>query len=223
MAKTYKQYCPMSYALDVVGDRWTMHIVRDLLFGPLRFKDLQQGLPGLASNLLTKRLKEMTAAGLIEKQALPPPASVNVYSLTARGRELQPVVSALTQFGLDYLQPMPAEEDFIGPVPLSGFLHKFFNPEKAEGLEFVGQFSTPDFTLVVEVAEQKMRVVRGSTSQAAVIITLDSPRTLVGVLNRALMLDEVVADGRIVLEPAAQRPQLAAFVAAYRPVKEGST
>lgn len=99
--RTYGQPCPVAGALDVVGERWTLLIVRDLLFGALRFSDLRDGLEGLAPNLLSDRLKMLVASGIVEQVELPPPAARTVYALTARGRELGPVVHGLARFGLD--------------------------------------------------------------------------------------------------------------------------
>ena len=99
--RTYGQPCPVAAALDVVGERWTLLIVRDLMFGALRFSDLRDGLVGLAPNLLSDRLKLLVAHGIVEQVELPPPAARTVYALTARGRELGPVVHGLARFGLD--------------------------------------------------------------------------------------------------------------------------
>lgn len=98
--RTYDQPCPVAHALDVVGERWTLLIVRDLLFGPLRFTDLRDGLPGLAPNLLSERLRWLTERGLVEQVELAPPAARRVYALTSRGRELGPVVHGLARFGV---------------------------------------------------------------------------------------------------------------------------
>lgn len=98
--RSYRQACPVAHALDVVGERWTLLIVRDLVFGPLRFTDLRDGLPGLAPNLLADRLQFLVERGLVQQVELPPPAARTVYELTARGRELGPVVHELSRFGV---------------------------------------------------------------------------------------------------------------------------
>src|SRR6266852_4345473 len=100
--KSYQQYCSVARALDVVGDRWVLLIVRELLaFGPSRYSDLKRGLPGIATNLLAERLKVMEADGLIERYDAPPPVGTNLYQLTERGRELQDVLHALARWGLE--------------------------------------------------------------------------------------------------------------------------
>src|ERR1700744_4316681 len=94
--RSYDQYCSVARALDVVGDRWTLLIVRELLLqGPCRFTDLKNGLPGIAPNLLSSRLKELEDAGLGARQAAPPPVATVLYLLTAGGRTLEPVLKAL--------------------------------------------------------------------------------------------------------------------------------
>ena len=86
--RTYQQYCPLAYALDLVGERWTLLIVRELQLGPRRFTDLQRGLPGLGPNLLSQRLQEMEVRGIVTKRPLPPPAKIQAYALTPSGQAL---------------------------------------------------------------------------------------------------------------------------------------
>lgn len=117
MTKTYRQRCMVAKALDLVGERWTLLIVRDLLLGGRRYSDLLAGLPGLTTNLLAKRLERLSEEGLIEKRALPPPASATVYELTVLGRALEPVVLSLGTFGEHYGREhgYPAAEDHGNP------------------------------------------------------------------------------------------------------------
>src|SRR5579864_2672640 len=91
--RSYDQYCGMARGLDVIGERWTLLIVRDLLLGPKRYKDLVDGLPGIGTNLLAKRLKEMEAYGLVERTSLPPPSGAAVYQLTPAGEGLAPALN----------------------------------------------------------------------------------------------------------------------------------
>ena len=93
--RSYGQYCGLAKALDIVGERWTLLIVRELLMGPRRYTDLQQGLPGIATNLLASRLVAMEEAGLLARQDAPPPVATTLYRLTPRGEALRPVIDAL--------------------------------------------------------------------------------------------------------------------------------
>ncbi|MEM6991877.1 MAG: helix-turn-helix domain-containing protein [Myxococcota bacterium] len=111
MPKTYHQRCMVAKALDLVGERWTLLIVRDLLLGGRRYSDLLQGLPGLTTNLLAQRLQRLTAEGLVERRELPAPAAATVYELTALGQKLEPVVLSLGTFGETYMH-----EHGFGPL-----------------------------------------------------------------------------------------------------------
>ena len=111
--KSYGQYCSVARALDVVGDRWTLLIVRELLTqGPCRYTDLRAGLPGIASNLLSARLKELEAAGLISRTAAPPPIATTLFELTDRGRALKDVLYALGRWGVDLMVTADGSDAF---------------------------------------------------------------------------------------------------------------
>ncbi|MEU6254786.1 helix-turn-helix domain-containing protein [Streptomyces sp. NPDC047043] len=97
--RSYDQYCSAARALDLVGDRWTLLIVRELLAGPRRYTDLHADLPGVSTDVLASRLKDMERDGLSTRRRLPPPGAAYVYELTARGRELLPVLQALSVWG----------------------------------------------------------------------------------------------------------------------------
>jgi DNA-binding HxlR family transcriptional regulator len=98
-SRSYGDVCPIGRALDVIGERWALLVVRELLFGPQRFSDLRQALPGASSNMLTDRLRELKSHGVVRRRRLPPPAASSVYELTERGRELEPVLDALGAWG----------------------------------------------------------------------------------------------------------------------------
>lgn len=111
--RSYHQYCSMARALDVVGDRWTLLIVRELLTqGPCRFSDLRRGLPGIASNLLAERLRELEAAALITRHDEPPPVAATLISLSERGQDLRGVVRELTRWGAPLMATPPQDDEF---------------------------------------------------------------------------------------------------------------
>lgn len=101
--KTYNQYCAIAHALDTVGERWTLIVVRNLLVGPKRFSDLMRGLPGVSTNILTERLKLLEERGVITTRFLPPPAASTVYQLTERGYALADTLAALARWGSETL------------------------------------------------------------------------------------------------------------------------
>jgi DNA-binding HxlR family transcriptional regulator len=133
--RNYNQNCPIARGLDVVGERWTLLILRELVGGPRRYGDLRAELPGIATNLLADRLKELQDAGLVDRADLPAPIARTVYTLSDMGwQRVLPILQSIAWFGLDRLDPI---ED--GPVsPLNGFLAGIllgFNPGRAAGLE----------------------------------------------------------------------------------------
>ena len=109
MSKRYDQYCPIACSLGLVGERWTLLVVRELMHGPKRYTDLVDGLHGIGTNILAARLKELEAAGLVERRKLPPPAASTVYELTPTGRELRPVLHELARFGARLMGPPPLD------------------------------------------------------------------------------------------------------------------
>ncbi|GAA5207168.1 winged helix-turn-helix transcriptional regulator [Microbacterium kyungheense] len=122
--RSYGQYCALARGLDVVGDRWTLLIVRELLsLGPSRYADLQRGLPGIATNLLATRLREMESAGLVVRMQLPRPANVVVFALTPRGAALEGALRELVKWGAPTMSPPSAHEEFRAhwlQLPLRG-------------------------------------------------------------------------------------------------------
>jgi DNA-binding HxlR family transcriptional regulator len=118
MPRSYQQNCPIAKGLDVLGERWTLLILRELIGGPRRYGDLRGQLPGIATNLLADRLRELEEAGLVDREELPPPVARTVYTLSQTGwRKVLPVVKAIAMFGLDMVVP-----DATALTPLNGFL-----------------------------------------------------------------------------------------------------
>ncbi|MDH5377545.1 MAG: helix-turn-helix transcriptional regulator, partial [Gammaproteobacteria bacterium] len=113
--RCYHQFCGLAKAMDVVGERWTLLIIRDLLLGPWRYSDLQSRNPGITTNLLAKRLNEMEETGLIQKQKQSSVGSPHVYELTELGRKLEPAVLALGQFGFNFMTKGPEPGDQLDP------------------------------------------------------------------------------------------------------------
>ena len=107
--RTYGQYCPIAAGLDLIGDRWTLLMLRELSMGDRRFTDLRAALPGIAPNLLTERLRSLQSIGLITAVELPPPAARSVYSLTEAGKRVEPVLRSVARFGAAYLSGEPNE------------------------------------------------------------------------------------------------------------------
>jgi DNA-binding HxlR family transcriptional regulator len=117
MTKRYDQYCPVAHALDLVGDRWSLMVVRELMRGPQRYTDLVAGLPGIGTNVLASRLRDLEAHGILTRTTLAPPAASKVYELTDYGHDLQPVLHELGMWGARSLGPPSA-----GPPLFEGWL-----------------------------------------------------------------------------------------------------
>jgi DNA-binding HxlR family transcriptional regulator len=132
VSKRYDQYCPIAHALGLVGERWSLLIVRELLQGPKRYTDLAASLPGIGTNILASRLKELEMCGLVSKRRLDPPAASQVYELTAYGRELKSVIGALALWGLRSIDP-PTDDADLAPGWLYGAVDTIFAPAAPSG------------------------------------------------------------------------------------------
>jgi DNA-binding HxlR family transcriptional regulator len=129
--KRYDQYCPIACSLGLVGERWTLLVVRELFYGPKRYTDLAAKLPGIGTNVLADRLKELESAGLVEKRKLLPPAPATVYELTPMGRALRPVLHELARFGARLMGPPPP--DALETGWLLGALDLALSPDAPAG------------------------------------------------------------------------------------------
>ena len=126
MARTYGDRCGVARALDLVGERWALLVVRELLLGPKRFTDLRAGLPQVGPDVLSQRLRELEGAGIVARRTLDPPASAKVYALTERGAQLEPVILELGRFGST--APFPDGDPAFGPDALALALKTLYAP-----------------------------------------------------------------------------------------------
>jgi len=130
-----EQYCPIARALDVLGDRWTLLILRELLIDDQRFTDLRRNLPGIAPTVLTQRLRTMAEQGLVAVKELPPPAARSVYTITAEGRSVTPVLRALTRWGMPLLEE-PDDNVVVRPWTIANaMIGSFYDHARAEGVD----------------------------------------------------------------------------------------
>ena len=154
--RTYSQYCGLAHALDLVGERWALLVVRELVLGPKRFTDLQAGLPGIGTNVLSTRLRELEENGLVTRRTLPPPAASTVYELTPYGRDLEPAVYALGRWGARSLGVRPAGQPLrSGWLGLA--LRGFSRPEACD-LDATVALRLDDTTLAVRLAPGSIAV-----------------------------------------------------------------
>ena len=196
--RTYDQYCAVARALDVVGERWTLLLVRELLTGPKRFKDLLDGLSGIGTTLLTARLKDLEEKGILRRTTLPPPAGSKVYELTDLGRSLKPVIMALSRWGLKLLDA-PRREEESRPAWAMVALQSSLNPEVAAGLKETYEFRVDGELFHVRVEGDETEVRQGPAADPDLTVSGDT-ETLLGVTAGRLALAEAVDTGAIEIE-----------------------
>jgi len=198
MARDYEQYCGLARGLDVVGERWTLLIVRELLYGPRRFTDLEEGLPGIPPSLLSARLKELQSAGLVTREILPPPAGSTVYRLTDAGKELEDVLYALARWGVRFGR-RPRKSDAARPEWAVFAFHSLFRPEAAEGVHDVYELRLPKGTFRLMVDDGVLEVEGASGSGADLVLTGDMTTVMFTLMGR-LPAKEAVREGRLEVE-----------------------
>jgi DNA-binding HxlR family transcriptional regulator len=177
--RTYGDRCGVARALDIVGERWALLVVRELLLGPKRFTDLRAGLPHVSADVLAQRLRELEEAGVLRRGTLPPPAGSRIYELTERGRALEPVVLALGRWGSD--APVPPGDPGMSEDALVIALKAMFDPAAADGLDKRYELRLNQQPFRVHVAAGRLDAARGPNDRADATIEADAP-TLATVL-----------------------------------------
>jgi DNA-binding HxlR family transcriptional regulator len=193
--RSYDQYCSIARGLDIVGDRWTLLIVRELLLqGPCRFTDLKRGLPGIATNLLSTRLKELEEAGLISREDAPPPVATALYALTENGRALEPVLKALGLWGLRYMSTERPDDTFQARW-LAYAAAWFTTDSDPDAPPAVIQLIAADEQAVVEVGGgQPVRTRIGRAADPDLVLD-GPPRAILGLLTGVIDIDVAVQIG----------------------------
>ncbi len=192
--RSYGQYCSVAKALDVVGDRWTLLIVRELILqGPCRYTDLRAALPGIATNMLAERLRELEAAGLVRREEAAPPVATTLFQLTDAGTELEPVLNALGAWGIRYMA-QPADNDEFRShwfsFPASLFLHD----REPDGPPVAIELRTTGRAAVIEVSGGTVRTSLGTTHVPDLVLS-GSPQLILGLLSAHVSLDAARAAG----------------------------
>jgi DNA-binding HxlR family transcriptional regulator len=180
--RSYGQYCSIARALDVVGDRWTLLIVRELrLRGPCRFTDLKNGLPGIAANLLSGRLKELEEAALISREAAPPPIATTLYGLTEDGLALEPVLKALGLWGQRYMAVERPDDAFR--AQWLAYAPAWFTTDADPGAPpAVIQLVASGEQAVIELGEGQVRTRTGRAADPDLVLD-GPPRAVLGLLT----------------------------------------
>lgn len=203
--RTYGDGCAIAHGLDLVGERWALLVVRELLLGPKRFTDLKRGLPNASPNVISERLRQLEQAGVVRRDKLPPPASSRVYELTEWGRGLEDVVVSLGHWASRSPSRLPDAP--IGADSTVLALRSRFDPDAAEGLQARYELRLGEDRFRAEIAGGRFGIVRGSARAPDATIESD-PATLATVLWHGRRLRDAQRAGRITItgsEEAAER------------------
>jgi DNA-binding HxlR family transcriptional regulator/putative sterol carrier protein len=196
--KSYGQWCALAKALDVIGERWSLLIVRELFDGPKRYTDLLDGVPGISTDVLAARLKDLEDDGILTRRTLPPPAASKVYELTELGRGLAPAMTSLAKWGMQLLGERTASDAFR-PHWITTALRGMLRPDRAKDV-------TLDIDFELGAGEDvRIRVDRGALHS---VLEPDAPAdlavradltTLVALADGTVPAKDALADGRLVL------------------------
>src|SRR5580704_7120306 len=179
--RSYDEYCAIAKSLDVVGDRWTLLIVRELaLRGACRYTDLRNGLPGIASNLLAERLRELEHAGVVAREEAPPPIATTLFRLTPRGEQLRPVLDALFRWGLP-LMTEQKPDDAVRSQWLVGALELMLTDRQPDAPPVTIERQTGDQPIGIEVRDGAIHGRLGPTESPDATLT-GPPRPVLGLL-----------------------------------------
>jgi DNA-binding HxlR family transcriptional regulator len=192
--RSYGEYCSIARALDVVGDRWTLLIIRELLIrGGCRYTDLKDGLPGIATNLLADRLRELESADLVRREDAPPPVATTLFHLTDTGAELLPVLDAIGRWGVRYMMAPADDDEFRGhwfAFPASFFLHD----RDPDGPPVSIELRAADSPAVIEVSGGTIRTRPGSAAAPDVVLS-GEPRLILALFAGAFSAAEAAEKG----------------------------
>ena len=195
--RTYDDGCAAAHALDLVGERWALLVVRELLLGPKRFTDLRAGLPDASPNVLTQRLRELEGAGIVRRRKLPPPAASRVYELTEWGMELEPVIVRLGRWGAR--SPSKPRDAALGVDSLVLSFRTMFDPRAAGGLRASYEFRFGEDRFHAVVDDGRFEISRGTADRPDAILETGSD-TLAGLVYAGRPLAEALESGDLKIE-----------------------
>jgi DNA-binding HxlR family transcriptional regulator len=197
--RSYDITCGIATALDIVGERWTLLIVRDLLAGPQRYTDLLESLPGIGNNLLAKRLKDLEAYGVVRKRELPPPAASIVYELTEEGEELREPLMGLGRWGDKYMQPPDSIGDFSLRTLMLG-LSGLIEPATTRGLRLTVGLVVPDApSYVLHVDDGRVWILQADVAGAEAVLAAP-PEVLFALVREMVTMDEAERQAMLRIE-----------------------
>lgn len=193
--RSYGQYCSVAKALDVIGDRWTLLIVRELLAqGPSRYTDLRRGLPGIATNLLAERLRDLEQAGIVLREDAPPPIATALFTLTERGKQLRPVIDELGRWGTPLMTETTPDEQYRSHwLQLPVDLYLAAPPENGHAPTTI-EVRAGDQPMLIQARDGAITTRQG-TSECPDAVLSGPPQLVLGVLTGALDPNEAIEQG----------------------------
>ncbi len=209
--RSYQQYCGLAATLDLLGERWTILIVRDLLVGPKRFTDLLDRLTGIGTGLLSQRLRELEDARIIEKTTLPPPAASTVYQLTPDGEELRPALLSLIRWGSRRLgEPVSGQK--LDAESLALGLTARYDPQAAIDADGYYKLVLDDRIFALHIADRRIEILAKQPDRPRAVITT-STAALIALNNESRSLADTLGDGSMTIdgEPGAGTALASAF------------
>ena len=215
--RTYDDGCAAAHALDLVGERWALLVVRELLLGPKRFADLRGGLPHASPDVLSRRLKELERAGVVRRRRLPPPAASRVYELTDWGMELEPVIVRLGRWGAR--SPSKPRDAGMSVDSLILSFRTMFDARAADGLDARYELRFGEDRFRAEVADGRFEVVRGVADRPDATVEAD-PDTLAALVYGDRELEEAMRSGDVKIQ--GDRQAVARFLTLF-PLPEPAT
>jgi DNA-binding HxlR family transcriptional regulator len=213
--KRYSQYCPVAHALDAVGERWSLLIVRDLLNGPKRYTDLAAGLPGIGTNILAARLRDLEQANVVRKRKLPPPAPATVYELTEYGAELEEVMHTLARWGARSLGP-PSRDEQLCPGWSLNAVKGTFRPQAAAGVHGTYELRLGDEVTTMRVDDGSVAVTSGPADAPDLVFETD-PVTMFELLDRRVTAAEALESERVRIEGEADELERLVSMLSFEP------
>jgi len=194
--RSYGQYCGIARALDLVGERWALLVVRELLLGPRRFTDLRGGLPGVSTNVLAARLRRLERDGIVRRTVLPPPAASAVYELTEYGRELEPPLLALGRWGARALGAREHDEALCSHW-LALALKSFFHADVARGVRAVYEVRLRDGAFRLSVRNRLVQVAQATVEGDADLVLEADDDAFVALLAGALTPGDAISSAGV--------------------------
>lgn len=196
--RSFRDACGLSHALDLVGERWALHIVRELMLGPRRFGDLRADLPGLSANVLTQRLHELEARHIVERRKLPPPASVQVYGLTQWGHEAEPLVREMARWAARAPDYDPVQH--VSRVAMLLSLGNTLHSERIAGADFSIGFRLGEHSYLGHIGPAGFTVARGDAAAGDVIFTGAASALATYIYGKRRTREELDARGGLRIE-----------------------